>query len=101
MPSSHSAMVSALATSIGFVEGFNTSLFIAICGYGMLVVRDAVGVRRSAGMQARALNKIGFELKEKFGINYNPVKEISGHSFSEVLIGIIIGFFIALAFSVL
>ncbi len=101
MPSSHSAMVSALATAIGFKEGFNTSLFIAVFGYGMLVVRDAVGVRRSAGMQARTLNKMGFELQEKLGINYKPVKEISGHSFSEVLIGIIIGFFIALAFSIL
>lgn len=101
MPSSHSAMVSALATSIGFREGFNSSLFIAMCGYGILVVRDAVGVRHSAGMQARTLNKIGSELRERLDLQYKPVKEISGHSVSEVLIGIIIGFFIALAFSIL
>ncbi len=101
MPSSHSAMISALATAIGFKEGFNSSLFIAVCGYGMLVVRDAVGVRRSAGIQARCLNKMGFELQERLGMQYKPVKEVSGHSVSEVLIGLVIGFFIALAFSVL
>ncbi len=101
MPSSHSALVSALTTSIGFKEGFNSSLFIALCGYSLLVIRDAVGVRRSAGIQARTLNKLGSDLNEKLGIEYKPVKEISGHSITEVLIGVIIGFFIAVAFSIL
>lgn len=101
MPSSHSALVSAITTAVGFREGFDSSLFIAFLGYGLLVVRDAVGVRRSAGIQARTLNKMGLELQEKLGISYKPVKEISGHSAVEVLIGIILGFFIALAFALL
>ncbi|MCL2705220.1 MAG: divergent PAP2 family protein [Spirochaetaceae bacterium] len=101
MPSSHSALVTALATSIGFKEGFDSSLFIVACAYSLLVIRDAVGVRRSAGIQARTLNKLGSDLHEKLNIDYKSVKEISGHSVSEVFIGIIIGFFIAVAFSIL
>ena len=101
MPSSHSALVTALATSIGFKEGFNSSLFIVSCCYSLLVIRDAVGVRRSAGIQARTLNKLGSDLIEKLNIDYKSVKEVSGHSVSEVLIGIVIGFFIAVAFSIL
>ena len=101
MPSSHAALVTALATSIGFKEGFNSSLFIISCGYSLLVIRDAVGVRRSAGIQARTLNKLGSDLNEKLDIDYKSVKEVSGHSVSEVLIGIVIGFFIAVAFSIL
>ncbi|MCL2792338.1 MAG: divergent PAP2 family protein [Spirochaetaceae bacterium] len=101
MPSSHSAVATALATSIGFSEGFNSTVFIACSAYGLLVLRDAVGVRRSAGIQARTLNKLGLDLHDKLDIDYKPVKEISGHSVSEVLIGIVLGFFIAVAFSVL
>jgi len=101
MPSSHSALVTALTTSIGFKEGFDSSLFIVICGYSLLVIRDAVGVRRSAGIQAKTLNKLGLDLHEKLNIDYKSVKEISGHTVPEVLIGIVIGFFIAVAFSIL
>jgi acid phosphatase family membrane protein YuiD len=101
MPSSHSALVTALATSIGFKEGFDSSLFIVSCAFSLLVIRDAVGVRRSAGIQARTLNKLGSDLHEKLNLDYKSVKEISGHSVSEVLIGIVIGFFIAVAFSIL
>jgi acid phosphatase family membrane protein YuiD len=101
MPSSHSALVTALATAIGFKEGFSSSLFLAACAFGLLVIRDSVGVRRSAGIQARTLNKLGADLNEKLNIDYRPVKEVSGHTVSEVLIGIVIGFFIAVAFSIL
>ena len=101
MPSSHSALAASMATTIGFREGFNSSLFLVLCGYGLLIVRDAVGVRRASGLQARALNNMGRDLEEKFGIAYKPVKEISGHTVSEVLIGLMIGFFIAVAFSTL
>ena len=101
MPSSHSALAAALSTSIGFSEGFNSAIFIACTAFSLLVIRDAVGVRRSAGIQARTLNKLGSDLHERLEIDYKSVKEISGHSVSEVLIGIVIGFFIAVAFSIL
>ncbi len=101
MPSSHSALVTALATSIGFRHGFATPLFSLSLFYGVLIIRDALGVRRSAGVQAQALNALSKELHDRLGTQFRPVKEISGHTPAEVTVGAGLGFFIALAFSVL
>ena len=99
MPSSHSSLVTALATSIGFEYGAGTPIFTLSLFYGVLIIRDALGVRRSAGVQARALNQIGAQLRERFGIRYDPVREVSGHTPTEVAVGVALGFFIAIAFS--
>lgn len=101
MPSSHSALVIAITTAIGIREGFNTSIFILSLFVSLVVIRDALGVRRSSGIQARTLNQLGRELTGKLGINYRPVKEVLGHSPMEVLVGGLLGFFIALAFCTL
>jgi acid phosphatase family membrane protein YuiD len=99
MPSSHSAVVSALATSVGFVQGVDTPLFIVTLFYAILTFRDALGVRRAAGMQARAINQILRSLARDRKHRVKPVKEINGHTGPEVIVGALIGFFIAVAFS--
>ena len=101
MPSSHSSMVSALAVSIGFEHGIETPLFALSLFYGVLIIRDALGVRRAAGNQARAINRIGRELAERIDLRFEPVKEINGHTPAEVSVGILLGVFIALAFTLL
>jgi acid phosphatase family membrane protein YuiD len=101
MPSSHSSLVTALATSIGFDQGVATPLFTLSLFYGILIIRDALGVRRSAGIQARALNALSKEMHDRVGSPHEPVKEILGHSPAEVAVGAGLGFFIALAFSLL
>ena len=98
MPGSHSSLVAALATSIGFKEGVDSPLFILSFFYGILTVRDAMGVRRAAGVQAKVLNEIGGTLNKRFSMLFRPVKEIQGHTAIEVSVGILLGFFIALAF---
>lgn len=98
MPSSHSAAVAGLITSIGFLEGVDTTLFIVTLFFGLIVIRDALGVRRASGLQAKSLNKLGEELKKTAGLNFIPVKEVNGHSPAEVTVGILLGFFIGLAF---
>ena len=98
MPSSHSALVTAVAASIGYMEGFDSNIFVAVLCFALLTVRDAVGVRRSAGLQARALNLLGGELREKHGIPFKSVKEVNGHTVTESLMGMVLGFFIATAF---
>lgn len=98
MPSSHSSMVSSVATAIGFVEGVDSSLFILSLFYAALMIRDALGVRRAAGVQAATMNKLGQDLTEKLEIEYNPVKEVKGHKAVEVTVGMLLGFFIAVAF---
>ena len=101
MPSSHSSLVTALATALGFEYGPGSPIFTLSLFYGVLIIRDALGVRRSAGVQARTLNEIGAQLQEKLGIAYRPVKEVSGHTPTEVAVGVALGFFIAVAFSLL
>ena len=98
MPSSHSALVTALATSIAYMEGPDSPLFILALFYGILTIRDALGVRRSAGNQAQALNQLGEDLRLMVDVRFKSVKEVHGHTTAEVSIGILLGFFIALAF---
>jgi acid phosphatase family membrane protein YuiD len=101
MPSSHSAVVSALATSVGFVVGADSPLFFITLFYALLTFRDALGVRRAAGHQAKALNQIIHYLSRRSTLKLKTVKEIHGHTISEVFVGGLIGFFIAVAFCTL
>jgi acid phosphatase family membrane protein YuiD len=101
MPSSHSALVASLATSVGFVEGFSSNLFLIAFWFALVVIRDAMGVRRSAGLQARALNNLGRQAAEKTGLDFHVVKEIQGHTPLEVVVGGFLGIFIAAAFALL
>lgn len=97
MPSSHSATAIAISTAIVLTEGFS-NLFIVSLFLSLIVIRDALGVRRSAGLQAKALNRLGAELSIKQGIRYEALKEVHGHTWPEVLVGSALGFFIAFAF---
>ena len=51
MPSSHSALCTALTTSVGICHGVADSLFPVCLGFSLIVMYDAIGVRRHAGMQ--------------------------------------------------
>ena len=98
-PSSHSALVSSLATTVGFRNGMGSDIFILSFCFFMVTIRDAVGVRRSNGIQAKKINEIGRLLDNKKIIEYKPIKEVNGHTPMEVTIGCLLGFFIGLAFS--
>lgn len=101
MPSSHSSMVTGLATAIGVLHGVRSAVFLVSLFYGGLIIRDAMGVRRSSGIQARELNRLGLQLAKRFDFDFKPVKEVSGHTPSEVFVGVLLGFFTGLAFSLL
>ena len=58
MPSSHSAFVCSLATSIGLTEGLDSPVFAMAISFAFVVMYDASGVRRAAGKQAKILNQI-------------------------------------------
>lgn len=100
MPSSHTALVTALTTSIGFKQGFSSDLFIFSLFSAVIVIRDAMGVRRSNGIQAKTLNEVGIKIAEMTKSAFKPVKEIQGHSPVEVFAGIIVGILIGIYFSV-
>ena len=99
MPSSHTALVSSMTAAVAFAEGFTSSLFAVSLFIALVVMRDAVGVRRSSGQQARALNLLGKQTAEKQGVEFEPVKEIRGHHPLEVIVGAIMGIFIAAAYT--
>ena len=101
MPSSHSAVVCALATSVAFIEGITSNLFVFAFWFALVVLRDSLGVRRSSGLQAKALNSLGKQSAEKTGLDFHPVKEIQGHSPLEVVVGGLLGIFIAAGFALL
>ena len=88
MPSSHSALISALSAGIGWELGFDNPLFALSVGVSLIVMYDASGIRRSAGMQAIEINKISRELDKNKEIF---LKESLGHTKLEVIIGSLVG----------
>ncbi len=98
MPSSHTSAIIGVTTAIGFVEGVESSIFVLSLVLAIVVIRDALGVRHSTGIQAKAINKIGIQLKRNLNIDMDTVKEVNGHTLPEVAVGIILGFFIAVGF---
>jgi acid phosphatase family membrane protein YuiD len=99
MPSSHAAVVCSLCTSIAFVEGITSNFFIFAFWFALVVLRDALGVRRSAGLLAKALNNLGKQNDEKTGLEFSAVKEIQGHTPLEVVVGALLGIFMAAGFN--
>lgn len=96
MPSSHTAVVTTLATMIGKNEGFDTPIFAMAVIFSLVVMYDAAGVRRAAGKQARLLNKIvetpgltGVQVQEK-------LLEALGHTPLQVFVGATIGIAVGL-----
>jgi len=98
MPSSHSAVVCSLATATGIYEGISSTYFILSLIFALVVLRDSVGVRRAAGLQAKALNNLGKQFVKFTGQEFNSVKEIQGHTPLEVLVGSFLGIMIAVIF---
>ncbi|RLC38499.1 divergent PAP2 family protein, partial [Candidatus Falkowbacteria bacterium] len=56
MPSGHSAIVISLATIIGLKEGINSPLFAISIILAIIVIRDALGIRRYLGQHGKTLN---------------------------------------------
>jgi len=96
MPSSHTALVVSMATSIGRVEGFNSTLFALSVIVACIVMYDAAGIRRAAGKQAAVLNEIVAELQKSRSIREEKLKELLGHTPIEVLAGAGLGILISL-----
>jgi acid phosphatase family membrane protein YuiD len=97
MPSAHSAMASALATSLGLCHGFDSALFSLGVAFAIVVMFDAQSVRAAAGEQARLLNQIVDELLHEHHLSEKKLKELLGHTRVEVLMGMLTG--IATAFA--
>lgn len=97
MPSSHSALVACLATSIGMIDGFYSTTFAVAFGLASIVMYDAAGLRQAAGRMAGILNKITEDIYQHRQ-DYMPVRlrELLGHTPFEVIAGALLGAFSAI-----
>ena len=88
MPSSHSALITGVASGIGYKLGFDSSLFALTVAIALIVMYDASGVRKSAGNQAAEINKLSKKLDPKSEVF---LKENLGHTKLEVVVGSFLG----------
>ncbi|MFC1910475.1 divergent PAP2 family protein [Chloroflexota bacterium] len=96
MPSSHSAVVTALATVIALLHGVSSTSFGIAAILATIVMHDAANVRQSVGQQAEVLNHIMEKLRSNSITNLErDLKELIGHTQFQVIIGAIIGILIA------
>jgi len=91
MPSSHSAVVVALATRIGVDTGLSSVPFALAIVFAAVVMYDAAGVRRAVSVQARILNRMLTEMIEAQHFNEERLRELIGHSPFEVFVGGLLG----------
>ena len=101
MPSSHSAGVVAVATSVGIIDGWGSTTFAVATTIALVVMYDATGVRRAAGLHAEYLNVIVKELSHIFkqdGEEQKALKTLLGHTYLQVIAGCIQGIIVALIF---
>lgn len=98
MPSSHSAIVTSLATLIGKSEGITSPIFALSVIFAFVVMYDAAGIRRAAGKQASLLNRIvntpglsNLQVQEK-------LVEVLGHTPIQVFVGALLGVIAGLIF---
>jgi len=94
MPSSHSAVVCALATASVILLGWGAPTTALCFALAMIVMIDASGVRYETGKQARILNKLIVELfsPENTPAVFNTkLKELVGHTPFQVIMGALFG----------
>ena len=101
MPSSHTAVVTSMTASLALVEGPGSNLFVVSLFIAFVVMRDAMGVRRAVGLQARAFNKFGKLFSESQNAEFIPVKEIQGHAPLEVIVGALLGIIISAVYVII
>lgn len=92
MPSSHSASMTGMATSVGLVSGFRSVDFAIALGVALVVMYDAAGLRRAAGRMAGILNRITEDFYKHHPEHLpDRIRELLGHTPFEVFVGGLLG----------
>jgi len=93
MPSSHTASVTALSCAVAIRLGLGSIEFAMCAILAMIVMRDATGMRRQVGEQAKILN----DLLQKLATAKDPesqqkaLDELAGHTPLQVAAGVVVG----------
>ena len=99
MPSSHTALVTALAVSIGLIEGFGSIFFAITFVFGMVIAHDSMGIRYEAGKHASVLNRIVEDINvilQNKDRSEEKLKDLLGHHPIEVIGGFLLGIVVAI-----
>ncbi|WP_100405295.1 divergent PAP2 family protein [Bacillus solitudinis] len=112
MPSSHSAAVTSLATSVAFEHGLDSTLFAVSAVFGIIVMFDATGVRRHAGYHATMINQLASDFnkivkemknwpKKEEDEKLKELKTLLGHQPIEVFFGALLGIILTLVLHII
>lgn len=100
MPSAHASLVCALTAALLRFNGAGSPMFQIMLFISLIVMHDAMGVRRQAGEHARALNSIIHETGPLAcgadGEVISLYKEMIGHTPAQVAIGALLGTLVGL-----
>jgi acid phosphatase family membrane protein YuiD len=91
MPSSHSALVTGLATATGRIAGVSSATFAIAVVLASIVMYDAAGVRRAVSIQARILNQMIDEAFQGSPMAEKRLRELIGHTPIQVIVGGLLG----------
>ena len=91
MPSSHSALVTALATAAARLSGLGSPNFALAAIFAGVVMYDAAGVRLAVSRQARVLNLMMDDFFHERGLAENRMRELIGHTPIQVFAGALLG----------
>lgn len=99
MPSSHTAFMVSLTSMIALREGMGSTSFALSAAVTMVVVYDAMGVRRQTGKQSKVINRMLHRmLVEGKPLGDEGLQELIGHTPLEVFFGALVGLFVPVFF---
>jgi len=106
MPSSHSATVVSLAVMCGWTAGVGSALFALSLLFAIVVMRDAVGVRRETGKQAASIKELADAVNKTFlskdaEIRTENLKLLVGHTPLQVVFGALVGLAVSILYIVI
>ena len=106
MPSGHSATVTCLVVMVGWTAGFDSPLFAISGVLAMIVMHDAMGVRREAGKQAVSIKELAEAINKAFLSHDNAIKTqnlkvLVGHTPLQVFFGALVGVLFAVGYILL
>ncbi|WP_423363184.1 divergent PAP2 family protein [Mycoplasma sp. P36-A1] len=100
-PSSHASTMSAMTLSLGFKDGFDSSVFFLALALTGIIMYDAMNVRLYAGKHIALTQKLINDLKNLQTLKLDDpiyltkLKEILGHERIEVFGGFILGIIVS------
>lgn len=94
-PSTHTTVITTPTVLIGLNEGFTSPVFGLAVAVMIIVVMNATGLRREVSKHAAAINKIA-EKNNNCKNTFWKLRESIGHSYIEIIGGLILGIILSL-----